>query len=64
MNLLQRLEEKYGFTMDRKQVAEALSISYATVKRRENTGELKPLTHIKKPITYGTGYICKLIEGE
>ncbi len=63
-SLLNRLELKYGFTMDRKQVGEALGVSYATVKRMENTGELKPMTTIKKPITYGTEYICKLIEGE
>ena len=63
-SLLNRLELKYGFTLNREQVGEILGVSYSTVKRMENTGELKPITTIKKPITYGTEYICKLIEGK
>ena len=63
-SLVKRLEEKYSFTLTRKEVMEVLNISRSTIKRWEKTGELKPISNIHKPIIYSTEYIARVIESK
>lgn len=64
MTLEEKLEEKYGFVMTRKQAMKELLISLSTIKRMEANGTLIPMKNVGKTVKFRTETIAKFIEGE
>jgi len=64
VNILNKLEDKYGLIMSRVEICKELKISLSTFKRWELKGKIVAIPMNGKVKKYSTENVAKLIKGE
>ena len=62
--MLEKLEEKYGLLMNRKEICKELKISLSTFKRWEKDGKILAVPLGGREKKYSTENVLKLMQGD